>query len=164
MQADFLELLKSLRANGGDFVIVGGVAALLHGGTRVTFDLEVVPALDPDSWSKTIDYLWGLGARPRIPEPLGAIRDPEKVAAWIDEKGMLALNMRSPDGSVEVDFLVSESKNFAQLNRHAVKVAYGGHIFPVASIDDLIEMKRKAGRPQDLIDIRSLEEIRRRSM
>jgi hypothetical protein len=107
--------------------------------------------------------LWSLGARPRIPEPLERIRDVEQVRRWQDEKGMLALNFRTPDGNTEVDLLVSESSRFDALRNSAVTVTVDGRTFYVASIDDLIAMKRQAGRPQDLLDIAQLQDIKKRS-
>lgn len=50
MTSDFLEILNALHDHRVEFVIVGGVAAVLHGGSRVTFDLDVVPSLAPESW------------------------------------------------------------------------------------------------------------------
>jgi hypothetical protein len=79
MASGFLEILNQLHDHHVDFVIVGGVAAALHGGSRVTFDLDVVPKLAPDSWQAAVDLLWSLGARPRIPEPVAHIRDVEQV-------------------------------------------------------------------------------------
>lgn len=158
----FLDVLSQLHDHHVDFVIVGGVAAALHGGTRVTFDLDVVPRLAAPSWQAAIDVLWSLGARPRIPEPLERIRDVEQIRRWQRDKGMLALNFRAPDGSVEVDLLVSESDEFDQLQMRAVKVTLDQRTFRVASIDDLITMKRRAGRPQDVLDIAQLQDIQKR--
>ena len=162
MAINFLEILNKLHDHHVDFVIVGGVAASLHGSPRVTFDLDVVPSLAPESWMAVVDMLWSLGARPRIPEPLERIRDVEQVRRWQQEKGMLALNFRTPDGSTEVDLLVSESDRISDLLQRAVKIVIEGRTFFVASIDDLIAMKQQAGRPQDLLDIAQLQDIRRR--
>ena len=162
MASNFLDILTQLHDHHVDFVIVGGVAAALHGVSRVTFDLDVVPSLAPDSWAAAIDLLWSLGARPRIPEPLERIRDVEQVGRWQHEKGMLALNFRTPDFSTEVDLLVSESYQFEELRERAAKVTIDGRIFSVASLDDLIAMKEKAGRPQDLLDIAQLQDIKKR--
>lgn len=163
MTTRFLEILNRLHDSHVRFVIVGGVAAALHGGQRVTFDLDLVPSLASDSWAAAVDLLWSLGARPRIPEPLERIRDVEQIHHWQVDKGMLALNFRSPDGSTEVDFLVSESNRIDSLLGRAKAVTIEGRTFYVASIDDLIEMKQKAGRPQDLLDIAQLEDIKRRT-
>ena len=162
MQSGFLEILNALHDRRVDFVIAGGVAAVLHGGSRVTFDLDVVPSLTPDSWETAVDLLWGLGARPRIPEPLERIRDAEHVRRWRREEGMLALNFRTPDGSTEVDLLVGESDAFDELKQRAVEVKVDWRTFFVASIDDLISMKQRAGRPQDLLDIAELRKIQER--
>ena len=75
---------------------------------------------------------------------------------------MLALNFRTPDGSTEVDLLVSESGQFEDLRRRAIKVTLDHRTFLVASLDDLIAMKQRAGRPQDLLDIDELQDIRAR--
>jgi hypothetical protein len=162
MASGFLEILNQLHDRHVDFVIVGGVAASLHGGSRVTFDLGVVPSLAPDSWQAVVDLLWALGARPRIPEPVERIRDVEQVRRWRRDKGMLALNFHTPDGSTEVDLLVGESDAFEDLRRRAVMVTVEQRTYFVASIDDLIAMKERAGRPQDLLDIAELRSIQKR--
>lgn len=101
--------------------------------------------------------------RPRIPEPLERLRDVEQVECWQRDKGMLALSFRTPDGTTEVDLLVSESSRFEGLLERSVPVTVETRTFHVASINDLIEMKKRAGRPQDRLDIAQLEEVKRRS-
>ena len=162
MASGFLEILNQLHDHHVDFVIVGGVAAALHGGSRVTFDLDVVPSLAPEPWQAVVDLLWSLGARPRIPEPLDRIRDAAQVRRWRQDKGMLALNFRTPDGSTEVDLLVGESERFEALRQRAVKVSLEQRTFFVASINDLIAMKQRADRPQDVLDIAELRNIQKR--
>ena len=162
MKSGFLEILNALHDRHVEFVIVGGVAAALHGGSRVTFDLDLVPSLAPASWHAAVDLLWSLGARPRIPESLERIRDVDYVRRWRREKGMLALNFRTADGSTEVDLLVGESDGYDDLRRRAVEVTVDQRTFFVASIDDLISMKQRAGRPGDLQDIAELRHIRQR--
>jgi len=162
MATNFLEILNQLHDRSVEFVIVGGVAAALHGGTRVTFGLDVVPSLAPQSWAAAVDLLWSLGARPRIPEPVERIRDVENVRRWRIEKHMLALNFRTPDGATEVDLLVDEAYGFERLRLSAAGVTVGPRTFLVASIDDLIAMKRHAGRPQDVLDVAELEAIKGR--
>ncbi|HEX2880247.1 MAG TPA: hypothetical protein VHO25_12015 [Polyangiaceae bacterium] len=163
MARNFLDLLSHLHDHHVDFVIVGGVATAMHGGTRVTFDLDIVPSLEPSSWQALVDFLWSLGARPRIPESLESIRVVSNVRQWHRERNMLALNFRTPDGSTDVDLLVSESDRLEQLKRRAASVTLDDRTFFVASIDDLITMKERAGRPQDLLDIAQLRDIKFRS-
>ncbi|MDP7478898.1 MAG: hypothetical protein QGI10_06485, partial [Vicinamibacterales bacterium] len=119
-------------------------------------------SLTPESWRAAVDLLWSLGARPRIPEPVDRIRDVDQVRRWRRDKGMLALNFRTPDGSTEVDLLVGESDAFDELRKRAVEVTLDQRTFFVASIDDLISMKERAGRPQDVLDIAELRSIKKR--
>ena len=77
------------------------------------------------------------------------------------EKNMLALSFRSPSADLEIDLLISESDNFDGLLSRASTVEYQGYTFYVASIDDLIAMKQKVGRPQDLQDIEILNNIKK---
>ena len=143
-------------------MIVGGVAARLHGSTRLTHDVDIVPSLAPDNWRRTIDAIWESGGRPRIPEPLDRIRDVANVEAWMENKGMLALSFRSPDGSAEIDLLVSESHRLAELKQRAVVVPLDDVEFYVVAIRDLIAMKEAAGRPQDLLDVEELKRLENR--
>ena len=157
---NFLEVLQHLTKDGVEFVIVGGVAARLHGSSRLTHDLDIVPNLEEESWKKLISSIWELDTRPRIPESKERISDVSNIRQWITEKHMLALSFRSPSGRVEIDLLVSESDNFETLKENAHQIVYAGQTIHIASIDDLIEMKQRAGRPQDILDIETLQEIK----
>ena len=121
MKSGFLEILNALHDRHVEFVIVGGVAAALHGGSRVTFDLDLVPR--------------------------------ESDAFRTQARGMLALSTTDGD---------TRCIGFDELRRRAVEVTVGQRIFLVASIDDLIAMKERAGRPQDLLDIAELRNIQKR--
>ena len=160
---NFLDVLNTLTEDGVEFVIVGGVAARLHGSTRLTHDLDIVPKLDDVSWKRLIQSIWSLNTRPRIPESRERIENVENVRSWIVEKHMLALSFRSPSGAAEIDLLVSESHNFDGLKSRALQIQVGGRTYYVASIDDLIAMKQKAGRPQDLLDIQTLQKIKQQA-
>ncbi len=65
MASNFIEILNQLHDAHVDFVIVGGVAAALHGGSRVTFDIDVIPSLEPDSWRAVVDC-YGLWVRVHV--------------------------------------------------------------------------------------------------
>ena len=73
---------------------------------------------------------------------------------------MLAVNFRSPTADVEIDLLISEADRFDEYLSRASTVTFDGQIFHVASIDDLIEMKKKAGRDRDITEIAILKAIK----
>jgi hypothetical protein len=76
---NFLDVLNTLTEDDVEFVIVGGVAARLHGSTRLTHDLDIVPKLDDVSWKRLIQSIWSLNTRPRIPESRERIENVENV-------------------------------------------------------------------------------------
>jgi hypothetical protein len=157
---DFLKFLTDLSRAGLDFVIVGGVAARLHGSHRLTHDLDLVPNLEPEAWERLIDHLWSLDLQPRIPETKDRIKSIDAVESWIAEKNLLAITFRDSYGQMEVDLLVSEAPSFMRLKQNATRFEYQGHMIFVANLDDLIDMKQRAGRPQDLLDVESLNHIK----
>lgn len=155
-----IEVLHTLTQNGVEFIIVGGVAARLHGSTRLTQDLDIVPRLEAAHWRHLIRVLTEMNTQPRIPEPLEKISDLAQVRQWQTEKNLLAVAFRSPRADIEIDLLISESDRFDELLSRASTVEYDAQIYHVASIDDLIEMKVRAGRPHDLTDAAVLQAIK----
>jgi hypothetical protein len=62
---DFLAILRTLREHGVDFIIVGGVAGVLHGAPLSTFDLDVVHSREPCNLERLLKALGALDARYR---------------------------------------------------------------------------------------------------
>jgi hypothetical protein len=79
--------------------------------------------------------------------------------SWIEEKGMTLWSPELP--ATEVDVFASEPFAFDAAYARALRADLGATTVPVASLVDLIELKRRAGRPQDLEDVRALEAIAR---
>ena len=97
-----------------------------------------------------------------MPVPLESLVDADKIDQWHREKGMLAFALREPHpGGSVVDVLVRPEVPFETLLAHAVDVHLFDRSVKVASIDDLLIMKRAADRPKDRIDIDALERIKR---
>lgn len=156
----FGSVLRALEADGIRYVVVGGVAVNLHGFLRLTGDLDLVIDLTPDEARRTMATLERIGLRPRIPVSLADFADPVKRKSWIDEKGMLVLNLWDPNEPLRtIDIFVSDPIAFDGLYDRSVLMQDGGFVARVASIDDLLTLKRMAGRPEDLRDIEALEDI-----
>lgn len=158
--SDFELVFQALQAAGVRYLVVGGVAVVLHGHPRFTADLDLVVALQPGNARAAIVALSRLGYRPRPPiDPL-AFADPVAREAWISEKDMTVLSLWSPDHpGTDVDLFVREPLDFEGAATRAVVVDLGGVRVPVASIEDLISMKLAVGRPKDLEDVRQLQAI-----
>ena len=156
------QILQALVDDGVAFVLVGGFAVQLHGFVRTTLDIDLVVAMDDRNLSRFIEVAKRFALGPVIPVPIDSLKNAELIERWHREKGMLAFALREPGvaGSV-IDVLVRSEVPYDRLAAGAVSMRLFGREVHVASIDHLLEMKRIAGRPKDLIDIDALERIQR---
>jgi len=163
MAAGSLEtIFIALQGAGVRYLVVGGVAVVLHGHPRFTADLDLVLALDSTNVRAALAALSELGYAPRAPVPAEDLADPRKRADWIRNKGMVVFSLSSPaHAATEVDLFVEEPFPFETAYQRATWADLGEVRVAVASIPDLVEMKRRAGRPQDLEDVLRLEAIAR---
>lgn len=156
------ELLQSLTDAQVQFVLVGGFAVQLHGFLRSTFDIDLVLAMDDGNLSRFIDVAKRFGLVPVIPVSIDSLRNASQIDQWHREKGMLAFALREPHaGGSLVDVLVRPDVPFEKLVSDAVSAELFGRRIRIASIDNLLLMKRIANRPKDLLDIAALEKIKR---
>jgi hypothetical protein len=157
-----LDLLVKLQNAGVDFVLVGGLAVQLHGYMRMTYDIDLVLAMNDENLAKFIDVAKSQGLAPVIPVPIDSLKNAALIDQWHREKGMLAFALREPSvaGSV-IDVLVRPDVSFERLAADATEAQFMGKSIRIASIDHLLEMKRIANRPKDQLDITALEKIKR---
>lgn len=140
-----------------DFVVIGGVAVVVQASPRFTRDLDITYATDTDNLERLGAVLVELGATLRgVEENLPFTPD----ARTLRRTQMLTLTTR--DGDLDLLADPPGSPGYPALRRRADVVNIDGCSLRVASIEDLIEMKRAAGRPQDAIDVESLEAARSR--
>ena len=147
------EILRVLGEHDVDYVVVGGVAVQTYGHIRATQDLDIIPGPDLVNLSRLGEALAALGARlHRAARPVD-ITDPQllKRAALVP---LLTIHGR-------LDLLNIESTGgtptrYRELRERALEVHLGDAIVPVVALDDLIKMKKAAGREVDRADIRAL--------
>jgi len=152
------DIFEVLVRNGVDFVVIGGVAVIGHGGTRVTQDVDFVAATDADNLARLeaalaeLDaQLWGVDAH-----LLGIELDARTLA----EGGNFTLVTRA--GGLDFFNEVPGGAPYADVRARSSVVDLGdGLEVRIAGVDDLIAMKRAAGRPRDLQDIATLTHIER---
>ncbi len=150
-------LLGKLAQAGVDFVVIGGVAIVVQASPRFTRDLDICYATDAHNLERLGALLLSIEAGLRgVNEDLPFTPD----ARTLRRAQMLTLTTRDGD----LDLLVDPpgSPGYPALRRHADVVQLGAASVRIASLEDLIEMKRAAGRPQDEVDIESLEIARGR--
>jgi hypothetical protein len=127
----------------------------------MTADIDLVVDLNPEAAELAIETLTKMGFRPRVPVDPKAFADPAQRAQWIQERGMMVFNLYDPSDPLRsVDLFVENLIPFEELWSRSKLIDLPPVEVRVASIDDLISMKKTAGRPQDLADIEALEAIR----
>jgi predicted nucleotidyltransferase len=150
------EILRRLVERGVDFVVIGGIAAVLHGSSRTTFDLDITFAADDANLSALADVLEALGAR---------LKGVDDEVAFVPDARTLrrveVLTLVTSLGELDVLSRPPGAPPYAELRRNADRYDLGGFNVSVASVDDLIAMKQAAGRTKDLLDVEELEAIKR---
>ena len=158
--SDFEAVFAALQRAGVRYLVVGGVAVVLHGYPRFTADLDLVVALDRENVLGFLAALDALDYRPQAPVPAVALADAETRRLWIQEKNLKVLSFWSPEHpATEIDVFVAEPFPMDLALARSLRVPLGELTVPVASIPDIIFLKRQSARPKDLDDIQALEAI-----
>lgn len=139
--------------------LIGGVAVGFHGYVRATKGVDVVPSPKPENLRRLADVLNQLDAEIEGAEDFeeGELPDPLDPAA-------LALGgnwvLRTRLGRFDVMQWIGNDELWPRLSPAAVAAEFGNLRVRVIGYEDLIALKREAGRPEDLTDLRRLSEAR----
>jgi hypothetical protein len=155
------EIFRALDEADVRYLVVGGVAVVLHGHPRFTADLDLVLDLTPTNASAAIATLQRLDYRPRAPVPAEDFAKDEVRRKWREEKGLTVFSLWSPNyPGTEVDLFVEEPFDFEEAwSRRLDAVLDDGTTVHVVGMDDLRSLKQTSGRPKDLDDIEKLDQI-----
>ena len=140
------ELLATLEAHGVDYVVIGGLAAVLHGSPTVTGDADICPERSNANLARLADALREMHAKIRTsaePDGLEFARD----AAFLSRMKMV--NLTTDYGNFDLSFEPAGFTGYDELAEHAVSVPIGPAHVRVASLADVIRSKETADRPKD---------------
>jgi hypothetical protein len=164
--ADFRpeQILEVLARHRVDYVMIGGLAAAIHGSDLVTGDIDITPAMSDANLARLSAALDELDARVRteaIVEGLPFAHDGAslaKAAVW---------NLVTNAGDLDLAMMPSGTQGYDDLRRDAIAIEILGVPTRVAALADIIRSKEAAGREKDraaLPMLRRLQaEIQRRS-
>jgi hypothetical protein len=150
------EILRVLDAHGVHYVLIGGLAAVLHGAPHVTTDVDVVPEEAKRNLERLSAALVALGARIRVtgePDGVPFGHSPgslARVRIW---------NLTTDLGDLNITFEPSGTSGYDDLVRGAVTMVVRGTSVPIASLADVIRSKEAAGRVRDRAALPALREL-----
>ncbi len=152
---DFARLFGALSNGRVEFILVGGVAATVHGSSRLTQDVDIVYARTDANVKRLVTAL-----KPLRPYLRGA--PPGLPFAWSGETLRAGLNFTLTTRAGDLDLLgeITGGGRYADLLPHTVTISLFGHPTTCLNLDWLIRTKRAAGRPRDLEAIAELEVLR----
>ena len=137
------DVFKSFQQHDVKYVVIGGIASILHGVPRATFDLDILIEATPDNTSRLLSALLDAG--------LGS-------AALTTVDDLLANEITIFRDRIRLDVQTSTPGiDFADAWQRRKTVEYQGQEFFILSREDLVTSKRAAGRDVDLEDVRLLE-------
>lgn len=158
MATDFRALLDSLVEHRVDFVIIGGVALVLHGSARITQDLDICYGREPENLARLAEAL-----RPFRPTLRGV---PPGLPFTLDVRALqsgLNFTLVSEPGDIDILGEVAGVGGYDRVAEDAVPMEVYGHRVLVMSLNALERAKRTAGRLKDLADLEEIQALRRKS-
>jgi predicted nucleotidyltransferase len=161
VRASIEMIIRGMNAAGVRYLVVGGLAVVAHGYVRLTADLDLVLDPEPSNLRRALTAFAALGYKPRAPVPLEQFADPEKRAEWARTKGLTVFSLHSAEhAATEIDLFLEPPFGFARAYAAAVSFEVApGVAGTFVRLEDLVAMKRRAGRPQDLDDVKRLIEL-----
>lgn len=139
---DFCDVFEELKRARAPYVVVGGVAVVLHGYRRSVPDLDISVSSNPHEANLTMQALMMKGFVPSIPLPLNMVT----VLRMFDACGR------------EVDLVVRALVSFDELWPDSIEMPVGNTVARVASLSKLIRGKQMRLRPYDVEDIERLKQ------
>jgi predicted nucleotidyltransferase len=159
--AFFVPVFKQLNTANVRYVVVGGVATILHGYVRATTDIDLIVDLQVEEATRIIQVLVDAGYKPRIPVPAIDFADAAKREDWISTKGMTVFSMFHPEHfGLSIDLFAKSPINFDELWERSNVFDVAGTGIRACSLDDLLTLKKMAGRSKDKDDIEKLMKIK----
>lgn len=142
---DYFAILAALKTHGVDFIVVGGVCAVLHGAPVATFDLDVVHSRTPENIERLLKALGSLGAVSRLHPDRRITPD----RSHLDSAGHLLL--MTGHGPLDLLGSVGSGRGYDQLLPHTTEVALGEDLsVRLLDLETLIELKEETAHAKDL--------------
>ena len=160
------EILFALTDAEVEFIVGGGVAAVLHGVELVTLDIDLALDMEPANVEKFLQVMHKLRLQPRVPVLARDLMSREAVRRMIAEKGAMVFSFVDFARPLRhVDIFLQDNLSFEELSTGARKIVIEHRAIKIMGIGKLLETKRAITplRDKDLIDIKQLEKLQGQS-
>jgi len=141
--ADLSALLEGLLRSDVEFILVGGLAAVIQGAPVTTMDADIVHRQSPENISRLFAFLESIHAVYRRPDD--RIIAPKKKD--FSKAGHILLTTRL--GPLDVLAFIEGGKTYDDLYRHSIQIDFRGRAIRVLDIKMLTELKRTSKFPED---------------
>lgn len=149
-------ILEVLDRHGLRYVLIGGMAAFLHGAAHITEDVDITPEHNPENLRRLSAALRDLGARVRTPGVEGGLAF-DHDATSLGAAGVW--NLVTSFGDLDISFVPTGTQGYVDLVRDAVTISVLGVTTTLASLADIVRSKEAAGRPKDLLALPTLRRL-----
>lgn len=154
MSPSFQTILAALQRHGVEFVVVGGVAAVLHGAPVTTFDLDTLIRVSDENATRLMAAFDELKARYRGHSPeLKPVRE--------DILAGRHLLLMTDAGPLDILGFIGRQDRYEDLLGRFETVSLDGANFSILGLDELIRQKRELGRDKDRVALSLLEAVKR---
>jgi predicted nucleotidyltransferase len=150
------DILGALDRGGVKYVLIGGLAAILHGAPHLTTDVDIVPEEGLRNLERLSAVLRELNARVRV------TGEEEGVPFNYDAESLRQVrvwNLVTDRGDLDITFVPSGTRGYEDLRKDVVPMQVRGIDVPVASLADVIRSKEAAGRERDRVVLPTLRRM-----
>jgi len=156
--ANLSEILEELLKAGIDFILVGGLAAVIQGSPVTTMDVDIVHNQSPENVAKLLAFLKSVDAiYRRLDDKLIKPKECD-----LSGKGHALFTTRL--GPLDVLAVIEEGKSYDELLDHTVEIDFRGYPLRVLDLKMLVQLKRTSGDPKDKQRLPVLKETLRQLM
>lgn len=153
VESRFLELIRTVVAHEVDAIVVGGIAAILHGAPVMTADLDLLFDPAPENLARIDRMLTTLEAH--YADPAGRY-----ILPTLDKLADLRIHLlRTRFGRLDLLRTIGHGEDFASLKQRSQEFELDGMTIRVLDLEAIIATKRAAGRPKDLAALPLLLEL-----
>jgi len=141
--ASLSEVLVGLLEAGIDFILVGGLAAVIQGAPVTTMDVDIVHSQSPENIARLLAFLKSVEAvHRRLDDKLIEPKEED-----LSGKGHVLLT--TGIGAIDVLAVIEGGRSYEDLLEHTVDIDFRGHTLRVLDLKTLIELKKTSTDPKD---------------